>query len=95
MDIDHVAIAVRDIDAALPYYTQTLSFSLLHDEDLASACVRLAYLGGGATMLQLVQPIAPCPIADFLARHGEGLHLSALPSTISPRCCGVCRDRAG
>ena len=74
MDIDHVAIAVQEIDAALPYYTGTLGFSLVQDEELPSAGVRLVYLGGGNTMLQLVQPIAPCPVADFLVQYGEGLH---------------------
>jgi len=88
LDIDHVAIAVRDIDDALPYYTHTLGLTLVHDEELPSAGVRLAYLGGGATMLQLVSPIAPCPVADFLARHGEGVHhiclaVDSIPSLLA------------
>lgn len=74
MEIDHVAIAVRDIDAALPFYVDCLGLRLIHDEVLASAGVRLVYLAGGAALLQLVQPVAPCPVAEYLAAHGEGLH---------------------
>lgn len=74
MEIDHIAVAVRDIDASLPYYVEALGLTPIHDEMLPSAGVRLVYLTGGAAMLQLVQPIAPCPVSEYLAAHGEGLH---------------------
>ena len=74
MDIDHIAVVVRNIDASLPYYIDDLGFTLVGAEVVPAAGVRLAYVGGGNTLLQLVQPIAPCSAADFLAQHGEGLH---------------------
>lgn len=74
MEIDHVAVAVRDIDAALPYYVETLGLTPIHDEVLTAAGVRLVYLAGGAALLQLVQPVARGPVAEYLAAHGEGLH---------------------
>jgi methylmalonyl-CoA/ethylmalonyl-CoA epimerase len=72
--IDHVAIAVRAIDASLPYYRDELRLVLAHDEMLPEVGVRLAYLDAGNTMVQLVEPLADGPIATFLAEHGEGLH---------------------
>jgi methylmalonyl-CoA epimerase len=74
--IDHVAVIVRDIDAALPYYTEQLGFRLTGDEyTQASGGVRLAYLDAGNLTIQLVSPTgASGPLADYLATRGEGLH---------------------
>ncbi|SFS55982.1 VOC family protein [Paenibacillus sp. BC26] len=71
--IDHIAIAVWDIDASLPYYTDVLGLSLLEDEMLPSAGVRLAYLQAGNVMIQLVQPIGETAIRKHLEEKGEGL----------------------
>ena len=74
MLIDHVAVAVRDIGGSLPRYLDEFGFALIGDELLPDLAVRVAYLGEAGSMLQLVQPTGPGPIADFLAVHGEGLH---------------------
>ncbi|SDW48167.1 VOC family protein [Paenibacillus sp. CF384] len=73
-NIDHIAIAVWNIDKALPFYTEQLKLKVIEDELLPSAGVRLAYLDGGSTMIQLVQPIGDTPIRKFLEEKGEGLH---------------------
>src|SRR5690242_4500289 len=72
--LDHIAIAVRNIDEALPNYIQGMKLTLLEDEVLPAVGVRLAYLDGGNTMIQLVQPLREGPIQTFLMEHGEGLH---------------------
>jgi methylmalonyl-CoA/ethylmalonyl-CoA epimerase len=72
--IDHVGVAVRDIGASLPYYVDVLGMKVSVDVQLADGSTRLAYLEAGDTTLQLVQPLQPGPVADFLAAHGEGLH---------------------
>jgi methylmalonyl-CoA epimerase len=72
--VDHVAVAVYAIDAALPYYRDELRLGLAHDEVLPEVGVRLAYLDAGNTMVQLVEPLRDGPVAAFLAEHGEGLH---------------------
>lgn len=72
--VDHIAIAVHDIDASLPYYRDELRLPLIHDERLPDVGVRLTYLQAGNTMVQLVQPLGDGPIAQFLAARGEGLH---------------------
>lgn len=72
--VDHVAVIVRSIDAALGYYRDGLGLAVLSDERLASAGVRLAALDGGGVRLQLVEPLAPGPFQTHLDEHGEGLH---------------------
>ncbi|TBL70296.1 VOC family protein [Paenibacillus thalictri] len=72
--MDHIAIAVWDIDQSLGYYTEQLGLALIHDEYLESAGVRLAYLKLGNNMIQLVQPIGDTPVRKFLEEKGEGLH---------------------
>jgi len=72
--LDHIGIAVHDIDAALPYYTGELGLELAHRELLAEIATELAYLDGGGAAIQLVAPSGPGRIATFLEAHGEGLH---------------------
>jgi methylmalonyl-CoA/ethylmalonyl-CoA epimerase len=76
--IDHVAVVVTDIEAALPYYTETLGFSVIADDRVEAVNARLVMLQLGETRLQLVTPIAEGPIAEYLRAHGEGLHHIAL-----------------
>jgi methylmalonyl-CoA/ethylmalonyl-CoA epimerase len=73
-NLDHIAIAVWNIDASLPYYVDQLGMALIHDEILLSAGVRLAYLDAKNIFIQLVQPIGETPIRTFLEEKGEGLH---------------------
>lgn len=79
--IDHVAVLVEDIEAALPYYTETLGFSAIADDRVEAVGARLVMLQLGDSRLQLVTPIADGPIRDYLSAHGEGLHHIALKTT--------------
>ncbi len=72
--IDHVAIAVWDIETSLPYYTTQLGMKFLHTETIEAAGVKTTYLDAGNTMVQLLEPLRDCPIKTFLLAHGEGLH---------------------
>lgn len=79
--IDHVGVAVLDIDAAVPYYTDVLGMHLSVDTLLSDGSTRLAYLEAADTTIQLVQPLRPGSLADFLAANGEGLHHICLAVT--------------
>lgn len=72
--IDHVAVLVEDIDAALPYYVDELGFEVIADDTVEAVKARLVMMQLGGSRLQLVTPIAEGPIADHLRVHGEGLH---------------------
>jgi methylmalonyl-CoA/ethylmalonyl-CoA epimerase len=73
--IDHVGVAVEEIDAALPFYRDVLGLQLVHRETVAAQGVHAALLQIGDGHLELVAPIAPdTGVAQFLARRGAGLH---------------------
>lgn len=77
-DIDHIGIAVHDLDAAIAMYTETYGLRLLHVEDNPDQGVREAMLGAGDTGGTAVQLVAPLgddsPVARFLSEHKPGLH---------------------
>jgi methylmalonyl-CoA/ethylmalonyl-CoA epimerase len=72
--VHHIAVIVRDIDRALPFYLERLNLTLLSDERIPQVGARLAFLDAGNMLLQLVEPTHPGPLRDDLDRYGEGLH---------------------
>jgi methylmalonyl-CoA/ethylmalonyl-CoA epimerase len=74
-EIDHVAIAVHDLDAAVAWYRDVLGADLAHREEVESDGVEEALLAVGDSYIQLLAPSRDdSPVARFLARRGEGLH---------------------
>jgi methylmalonyl-CoA/ethylmalonyl-CoA epimerase len=74
--IDHIGIAVRDLDAALAFYRETFGLVSVHEETNVEQGVREAMLavGDGPTQLQLLAPLADdSPLAAFLDRRGPGV----------------------
>ncbi len=73
--IDHVGIAVEDIDAALALYGQALGMPMVHRETVESQGVDAALLDVGDGHIELLSPLGPeTPVGKFLARRGAGLH---------------------
>ena len=73
--IDHVGVAVEDIEAALPYYTDVLRLALVHRETVPEQGVHAALLDVGDGHIELVAPTGPeSGLAKFLDRRGAGLH---------------------
>jgi methylmalonyl-CoA/ethylmalonyl-CoA epimerase len=73
--LDHVAIAVADLDAAVKYYVEVLGFPPPELELVAEQKVRTAIFGHGAGRIELISPTdASSPVAKFLDKRGEGLH---------------------
>jgi methylmalonyl-CoA epimerase len=73
--IDHVGVAVEDIDAALALYRDALAMPLVHRETVAEQGVEAALLDVGDTHVELLQPLGPeTPVGKFLASRGPGLH---------------------
>ncbi|NEK95686.1 methylmalonyl-CoA epimerase [Modestobacter muralis] len=74
--IDHVGIAVPDLDVAIAFYVQTLGVHSVHEEVNEEQGVREAMLavGDGTTRIQLLAPLTPeSTIARFIGRSGPGL----------------------
>lgn len=73
--IDHVGIAVEDIDAALSVYRDSLGLPLVHRETIAEQGVDAALLDVGDGHVELLEPLSPeTTVGKFLSRRGPGLH---------------------
>ncbi len=74
-EIDHVAIAVRDLGAAVDYYRDAFGATVAHREVVEQDGVEEALLAVAESYVQLITPThAESPVAKFLNRRGEGLH---------------------
>jgi methylmalonyl-CoA/ethylmalonyl-CoA epimerase len=74
--IDHVGIAVPDLDDAIAFYRDTFGITSVHEEVNEEQGVREAMLsvGDGATRIQLLAPLSPeSTIAKFIDRNGPGV----------------------
>ncbi|WP_313798369.1 methylmalonyl-CoA epimerase [Cytobacillus sp.] len=77
--IDHIGIAVRSLDEALPFYTEILKLPLLGIEEVESEKLKVAFLKAGETKLELLEPTnEDSAVAKFIEKRGEGLHHVAL-----------------
>ena len=73
--VDHIGIAVKSIEASLPYYTDVLGLTLLQIEEVPSEKVRVAFIDSGNIKLELLQPMdETSTIHSFLEKKGEGIH---------------------
>ena len=79
MDLDHIGIAVRQLDAALPAWERTLGTRGSSPEVVESQRVRVSFLEVGETHFELLEPTSQdSPIARFIEKRGEGIHHLAL-----------------
>ena len=74
-EIDHVAIAVNDLDAAIAWYEKVFGATVEHREVVESDGVAEALLRVADSYIQLLTPTRDdSPVAKYLAKRGEGLH---------------------
>jgi methylmalonyl-CoA/ethylmalonyl-CoA epimerase len=73
--IDHIGVAVEDIDAALELYETNFEMTVAHRETVESQGVEAVLLDVGDGHVELMRPLAPdSPVGKFLARKGPKLH---------------------
>jgi len=73
--IDHVGVAVEDLDAALALYEGTMEMAVAHRETVEDQGVEAVLLDFGSTHVELLRPLGPeTAVGKFLARRGPGLH---------------------
>ncbi len=73
--VDHIAIAVRDLESALAFFRDRLGLEVEQVATVERDRVRVAFLPVGETCLELLEPLGDDgPVARFLERRGEGLH---------------------
>jgi methylmalonyl-CoA/ethylmalonyl-CoA epimerase len=95
--VDHVGIAVPDLDAALAWYAETLGLVATHTETNEEQGVREAMLsvpGDTGAAVQLLAPLRPdSPIGKFLDRNGPGIQQVAYRVADIDAACAALREK--
>lgn len=82
LNLDHVGIAVRDLDASLEDYRRRYGVEPLYREVVEEQGVEEAMLAVGGSFVQLLAPRGPdTPVGKFLEKRGEGMHHLAFAVT--------------
>jgi methylmalonyl-CoA/ethylmalonyl-CoA epimerase len=73
--IDHIGVAVEDLDEAIRLYGERLGMPLQHRETVEEQGVEAVLLGVGESHVELLRPLGPdTAVGKFLARSGPGIH---------------------
>ncbi len=73
--IDHIGVAVEDLDAAVALHESVYGMALVHQETVEEQGVEAVLLDVGENHVELLRPLAAdTPVGRFLARRGPGLH---------------------
>src|SRR6202789_2378213 len=73
--IDHIGVAVEQLDSALELYRDSLELDLAHREVVEEQGVEAVLLDVGENHVELLAPLSPdTPVGRFLAKNGPGLH---------------------
>ncbi|CAM4163684.1 methylmalonyl-CoA epimerase [Janibacter anophelis] len=94
--IDHVGVAVPDLDEAITFYRDTLGMELAHEETNEEQGVREAMMrvGDSGSCIQLLAPLSPeSTIAKFLDRNGQGIQQLAYRVDDIDAVCATLRER--
>ncbi|MFT4189535.1 MAG: methylmalonyl-CoA epimerase [Aeromicrobium sp.] len=94
--IDHVGIAVPDLDEAIAFYSSTFNLRSVHEEVNEEQGVREAMLavGESGSFIQLLAPLSPdTTIGRFLAKNGQGMQQLAYRVADIDVVCATLRDR--
>ena len=94
--IDHVGVAVPDLDDAIAFYRDSLGMELAHEETNEEQGVREAMMrvGDSGSCIQLLAPLTPeSTIAKFLDRNGQGIQQLAYRVEDIDAVCATLRER--
>lgn len=79
--IDHLGIAVKNLEEAKSYYENVLGLKCGGEEEVASQKIKTAFFNVGGVHLELLEPTSDdSPVAKFIAKKGEGIHHLAFGS---------------
>ena len=77
--IDHIAVAVKDLDAAIATYRHNFDLEKVGGGEVPSLGIHNAFLQIGGARIELITPAsATGPVAEFIERSGEGMYLLSL-----------------
>ncbi len=73
--IQHIGVAVRSLEQAIPYYRDVLGLEYVGTEEVAEQKIRAAIFRVGESSIELLETTSPDgPVGRFLERNGEGVH---------------------
>ena len=79
--IDHIGVAVEDLDEAVRLYSEQLGMPVQHREVVVEQGVEAVLLGVGESHIELLRPLGPdTAVGKFIAKRGKGLHHVAYAS---------------
>jgi methylmalonyl-CoA/ethylmalonyl-CoA epimerase len=74
-DVDHIGIAVNDLEAAVDHYRRALGVEPVHRETVPDQGVEEVLFAAGSSYIQLLAATGPdTPVGKYLAKRGEGVH---------------------
>lgn len=73
--IQHIGVAVRSLEQAIPYYRDVLGLEFVGTEEVAEQKIRAAVFRVGESSIEVLETTSPDgPVGKFLERYGEGVH---------------------
>jgi methylmalonyl-CoA/ethylmalonyl-CoA epimerase len=92
--IDHIGVAVDDLEVAVKLWSETLEMPVEHRETVAEQGVEAVLLGIGNSHVELLAPLGEdTPIGRFLAKRGPGIHHAAYRCADISRALALCEER--
>ena len=92
--VDHIGVAVEDLDSAIALYSESLGMPLQHRETVGEQGVEAALLGVGDSHVELLFPLGEeTPVGRFIAKRGPGLHHTAYRCADVDEALEQCRAR--
>ena len=92
--IEHLGIAVKSLEEAIPYYENVLGLKCYAIEEVADQKVKTAFFKIGQTKLELLEPTSPeSTIAGFIEKRGEGIHHLAFATDDVAACLSEAEEK--
>jgi methylmalonyl-CoA/ethylmalonyl-CoA epimerase len=92
--VDHIGVAVDDLDAAIELYERRLAMPVQHRETVEEQGVEAVLLGVGDSHVELLRPLADeTAVGRFIAKRGPGLHHTAYRCPDVAEALEQCRQR--
>jgi methylmalonyl-CoA/ethylmalonyl-CoA epimerase len=92
--IDHIGIAVEDLDASIRLYEDRFGMPLQHRETVPAQGVEAVLLGVGESHVELLLPLSgDSPVGKFISKRGPGLHHTAYKCDDVEQALALCKER--
>lgn len=92
--VDHIGVAVEDLDASIKQYSEVFEMPLEHREIVSEQGVEAALLSVGDSHVELLAPLSDdTPVGKFLSKRGPGIHHAAYRCDDVARALELCKQR--